>query len=158
MKLKTLFAVACSALLAGCLGDSTGSSTITIPPPTALPAGTDTVTTATGLRYAEITVGTGTAAANGSAVSVHYTGWLANGTGFDTSIGFSPISFTLGAHQVVAGFEQGIVGMKVGGKRRLIISPALGYGANDVKDDQGKVVIPANSTLIFDVSLVAVAN
>jgi FKBP-type peptidyl-prolyl cis-trans isomerase len=136
LKLKTLFAVACSAL----------------------PAGTDTVTAAGGLKYADITVGTGSTAAAGSAVSVHYTGWLANGTGFDTSIGFSPISFTLGAHQVVAGFEQGIVGMKVGGKRRLIIPPALGYGASEVKDEAGKVVIPANSTLIFDISLVAVAN
>ncbi|HEU4561716.1 MAG TPA: FKBP-type peptidyl-prolyl cis-trans isomerase [Longimicrobium sp.] len=158
MKLKTLFAVAAAAFLSACLGDSTGSDDVVIPPITELPAGTDTVTTATGLKYAEISVGTGALAENGDQVAVHYTGWLANGTGFDTSIGFQPLTFTLGAHQVVAGFEQGIVGMKVGGKRRLIIPSALGYGNVDVRDQAGRLVIPANSTLIFDVQLVAVAN
>ncbi len=158
MKLKTLFVVASAAFLSACLGDSTGSNQVVIPPITELPAGTDTVTTATGLKYAEITVGTGALAQNGNQVAVHYTGWLANGTGFDTSVGFQPLGFTLGAHQVVAGCEQGIVGRKVGGKRRLIIPPALGYGNVDVRDQAGRVVIPAGSTLIFDVQLVAVAS
>ncbi|HYH78144.1 MAG TPA: FKBP-type peptidyl-prolyl cis-trans isomerase [Longimicrobium sp.] len=159
MKLKTLFAVAAAGLLSACLGDTTGSGTINIPAITPLPAGVDTVTTATGLKYADITVGTGTLAEDGRQVAVHYTGWLAaTGEGFDTSQGFQPLGFTLGAHQVVAGFEQGVVGMKVGGKRRLIIPAALGYGANEVRDQQGRVVIPANSALIFDVSLIAVAN
>ncbi len=159
MKLKTLFAVAAAGLLSACLGDSTGSGgSVTIPPLTPLPSGIDTVTTATGLKYADITVGTGTEAGATSQVAVHYTGWLSTGEGFDTSIGFSPLAFTLGAHQVVPGFEQGVVGMKVGGKRRLIIPPALGYGAQEVRNPQGVVVIPANSTLIFDIQLVAVAN
>lgn len=158
MKLKTLFAVAAAAVLSGCLGDSTGSNDLVIPPMTALPAGTDTVTAANGLKYAEITVGTGTVAEANDQVAVHYTGWLANGTGFDTSVGFQPLAFTLGQNLFLKGFEQGIIGMRVGGKRRVIIPPSLGYGAVEVRDDRGRVVIPANSTLIFDISLVAVAN
>ena len=158
MRLKTLLAVAAVAVLSGCLGDSTGSNDIVIPPMTALPAGTDTVTATNGLKYAEITVGTGTVAQNGNQVAVHYTGWLANGTGFDTSVGFQTLGFTLGANQVVAGFDQGVVGMRVGGKRRVIIPPSLGYGNTEVRDDRGRVIIPANSTLVFDIQLVAVAN
>lgn len=157
MKLKAIFAVAAAAMLTACLGDSTGV-TINIDPPAPLPAGVDTVTTDNGLKYADIVVGTGTEATAGAQVAVHYTGWLSDGTGFDTSVGFSPLAFTLGAHQVIAGFEQGVVGMKVNGKRRLIIPPALGYGATEVRDEDGKVRIPANSTLIFDIQLLAVAN
>lgn len=158
MKLKTLFAVAAAGLLSACLGDSTGSQNVTIPDLTPLPAGIDTVTTASGLKYADITVGTGAVAQNGSQVAVHYTGYLTTGKGFDTSLGGSPLPFTVGAHQFLTGFEEGVIGMKVGGKRRLIIPPALGYGANEIRDQSGQVVIPANSTLIFDVQLVAIAN
>jgi FKBP-type peptidyl-prolyl cis-trans isomerase len=89
----------------------------------------------------------------GNAVTVDYTGWLTNGQGFDTSIGYSPLVFRIGQHNVLLGFEQGVTGMKVGGKRRLIIPPALGYGATPQTDGSGNVVIPANSTLIFDVQL-----
>jgi FKBP-type peptidyl-prolyl cis-trans isomerase len=91
-------------------------------------------------------------------VSVHYTGWLTNGTAFDTSLGGTPIAFKIGGGNLLVGFEEGIVGMKVGGKRRLIIPPNLGYGANEVRDAKGNVVIPANSTIIFDVQLMAVSN
>lgn len=158
MKLKTLFALAAAAMLSACLGDTTGSNDIEIPPMTELPAGTDTVTAENGLKYAEITVGTGTLAENGKQVAVHYTGWLLNGTGFDTSIGFQPLAFVLGQNLLLKGFEQGVVGMRVGGKRRVIIPPALGYGATEVRDDRGNVVIPANSTLVFDIQLVGAAN
>jgi FKBP-type peptidyl-prolyl cis-trans isomerase len=158
LKLKTLFAVAAAGLLSGCLGDSTGSQTVTIPALTPLAAGIDTVTTASGLKYADITVGTGAVAQNGSQVAVHYTGWRSTGEGFDTSVGSSPLAFTVGTHTLLVGFEEGVIGMKVGGKRRLIIPPALGYGANEIRDQSGQVVIPPNSTLIFDVQLVAIAN
>jgi FKBP-type peptidyl-prolyl cis-trans isomerase len=154
VKLKTLVSAAAVALLAAC--SSSDSPTLPdIPTYVPLPAGTVTTTTASGLQYADITVGTGAVAANGKTVAVHYTGWLANGTGFDSSVGLQPFQLTLGQHGVILGFEEGIVGMKVGGKRRLFIPPALGYGATPRYDNEGHVVIPANSDLVFDVELVA---
>lgn len=105
----------------------------------------------------DLTVGTGTTAVAGRLVSVNYTGWLYDasktdnkGTQFDTSIGRGVFQFTLGAGQVIAGWDQGVPGMKIGGSRRLIIPPSLGYGAS------GSGPIPGNATLVFDVSLVAV--
>jgi len=154
VKLKTLFSAAALALLAACSGDSTGPD---IPELTPLPAGVTIVTTGSGLQYADIVVGTGAVAQDGSSVAVHYTGWLADGTGFDTSRGLQPLPFTIGQHQLaVVGFEEGVVGMKVGGKRRLFVPAALGYGATAVYDQNGRLVIPANSDLIFDVELVSV--
>jgi len=105
----------------------------------------------------DLTTGSGTTAVAGRTVSVNYTGWLYDasktdnkGTQFDSSIGRGLFSFVLGAGQVIAGWDQGVVGMKVGGKRRLIIPPSLGYGS------AGTGPIPGNSTLVFDVELVAV--
>lgn len=105
----------------------------------------------------DLTVGTGTTAAAGRVVSVNYTGWLYDtsktdnkGTQFDSSIGRGVFQFNLGAGQVIAGWDQGVAGMKIGGRRRLIIPPNLGYGNQTVGP------IPANSTLVFDVDLVAV--
>lgn len=108
--------------------------------------------TAQGLIMQDETVGTGAEAQSGSLVSVHYTGRLQDGTVFDTSMGKDPITFPLGQNYVIAGWEQGLVGMKVGGKRLLIIPPELGYGA------EGKGPIPPNATLIFEVELVSVRN
>ncbi len=95
-------------------------------------------------------VGTGAEATVGSTVTVNYTGKFENGTVFDTSVGKTPFSFQLGAGQVIAGWDQGLQGMKVGGKRLLIVPAALGYGANDYGP------IPGNSTLIFEVELLNV--
>jgi FKBP-type peptidyl-prolyl cis-trans isomerase len=96
-------------------------------------------------------VGKGAEAVNGKSVTVHYTGTLKDGTKFDSSVDRKePFTFTLGAGQVIKGWEQGIVGMKVGGKRKLTIPPELAYGANAVG------AIPANSVLIFDVELLEV--
>ncbi len=110
----------------------------------------DEVETDSGLKYIEIEEGTGPAPQTGQTVLVHYTGWLeADGSKFDSSLDQGrPFSFTLGAGNVIRGWDEGLATMKVGGKRRLIIPPILGYGS------QGSApVIPANATLIFDVEL-----
>ena len=105
----------------------------------------------------DLVVGAGAEAVSGSAVTVHYTGWLYNaerpdqkGAVFDTSEGRAPLAFTLGQGQVIAGWDQGLVGMKVGGKRRLVIPPSLGYGG------ARRGPIPPNATLVFDVELLEV--
>ena len=153
MKLKTLLSAAAVALLAACSGD--GPTGPNVPDLIPLPAGTPVVTTQSGLKYSEITLGTGATAQSGSHVAVHYTGWVAaTGKGFDTSAGQQPLPLILGQHQVITGFEEGIVGMKVGGKRRLYIPPALGYGATPVYDQDANLIIPPNSELVFDIELV----
>jgi FKBP-type peptidyl-prolyl cis-trans isomerase FkpA len=106
--------------------------------------------TSTGLYYRDLITGTGATAASGHSLSVHYTGWLANGTQFDTNVApTTPFPLTLGIGQVIAGWDQGLVGMKVGGRRQLIIPPSLGYGSNP------NGTIPANSILVFTVDLVS---
>ncbi|MBP7689414.1 MAG: FKBP-type peptidyl-prolyl cis-trans isomerase [Thermoflexales bacterium] len=95
--------------------------------------------------------GTGAAAKDGDQITVDYTGKLQDGTVFDTSVGKTPFQFTLGAGQVIPGWDQGLLGMKVGGKRTLTIPPSLAYG------EQGAGgVIPPNATLIFDVELISI--
>jgi len=111
---------------------------------------------ANGLKYTDTNVGTGTEATKGSKVSVHYTGWLYNngvkGAKFDSSLDRGqPFAFGLGAGQVIRGWDEGVSGMKVGGKRTLIIPPDLGYGARGAGG-----VIPPNATLMFDVELLGV--
>ncbi len=106
--------------------------------------------TASGLEYWDIKVGTGAIAQSGHQVKVDYTGWLTNGKKFDSSVGTGkPFDFMLGAGQVIKGWDEGIVGMKVGGKRQLRIPPDLAYGVKGFS-----TLIPPNSTLIFDVRLV----
>ncbi len=95
-------------------------------------------------------VGTGLEAQSGDTVLVHYTGRLQNGTVFDTSVGGDPRAFVLGAGNTIPGWDMGLLGMKEGGKRQLIIGPSLGFGAEDYGP------IPGNSTLIFEVELVKV--
>jgi len=108
--------------------------------------------TASGLEYWDIKVGTGAVAQSGKHVKVDYTGWLTNGKKFDSSVGTGkPFDFMLGASQVIKGWDEGVAGMKLGGKRQLRIPPDLAYGAAGYPP-----VIPADSTLIFDVQLVDV--
>jgi len=109
--------------------------------------------TSSGLQYWDLKQGTGATASTGKTVSVHYTGWLAkDGKKFDSSVDRGqPFMFQLGAGQVIKGWDEGVSGMKVGGKRQLRIPPDLGYGARGA---QG--AIPPNATLIFDVELLAV--
>jgi len=112
----------------------------------------DGVKTASGLQYWDIKVGTGAEAKNGSHVTVHYTGWLTSGKKFDSSVDAGkPFEFTTGRGDVIKGWEEGVAGMKVGGKRQLRIPPELGYGASGYPG-----VIPANATLIFDIQLLGV--
>ena len=108
--------------------------------------------TPAGLVIEDLTVGTGATAAAGKKVTVHYTGWLTNGKKFDSSKDRNdPFVFNLGAGQVIRGWDQGVQGMQVGGKRKLTIPPDLGYGARGA----GKV-IPPNATLVFEVELLGV--
>ncbi len=114
------------------------------------------VTTTTGLQYEDTEVGTGTEATKGKSVTVHYTGWLFNnaeqGAKFDSSKDRNdPFVFPLGGGMVIKGWDEGVQGMKVGGKRTLIIPAELGYGARGAGG-----VIPPNATLKFDVELLAV--
>jgi len=113
--------------------------------------------TASGLEYEDVEVGTGAEAKAGVTVTVHYTGWLQNADGsagkkFDSSKDRNePFRFPLGGGRVIRGWDEGVQGMKIGGKRRLVIPAALGYGARGAGG-----VIPPNATLIFDVELLGV--
>ena len=106
--------------------------------------------TASGLYYQDITAGGGSIAATGNRVTVHYTGYLTNGTVFDTSIGKIPFGFTLGSQEVIKGWDEGMVGARVGGTRRLVIPPALAYGPGSVGQ------IPPNAILVFNVQLISI--
>ena len=134
----------------------TGSGAATTPPSggatggsmSAAPAGQE-VTMPSGLKYQDVKVGDGAVAEQGSAVTVDYTGWLTDGTKFDSSKDHGqPFQFQIGAGQVIRGWDEGVKGMRVGGVRRLTIPPDLGYGAQGAGG-----VIPPNATLVFEVEL-----
>jgi peptidylprolyl isomerase len=111
-----------------------------------------TTTTPSGLKYEDILVGTGASPTKGQKVSVHYTGTLTNGTRFDSSRDRGqPFSFTIGVGQVIKGWDEGVMSMKVGGQRKLTIPAELGYGARGAG-----AVIPPNAELLFDVELLGV--
>jgi FKBP-type peptidyl-prolyl cis-trans isomerase len=111
-----------------------------------------TVTTASGLKYIDVVVGKGASPSVGKHVKVHYTGTLENGKKFDSSVDRNqPFSFIIGVGQVIPGWDEGVMSMKVGGKRKLIIPPNLGYGSRGAGG-----VIPPNATLLFDVELLDV--
>jgi FKBP-type peptidyl-prolyl cis-trans isomerase len=110
------------------------------------------ITTPSGLKYVDLQVGSGDTAKPGDLVTVHYTGWLVDGAKFDSSVDRrQPFSFPLGAGRVIKGWDEGVAGMKVGGKRKLTIPPDLGYGTRGAGG-----VIPPNATLLFDVELLEV--
>ena len=112
----------------------------------------DSITTDSGLIIEELSLGSGAEAVAGRPVSVHYTGWLTDGTKFDSSLDRDdPFTFVLAGRQVIAGWDEGVQGMKVGGSRKLTIPPQLGYGARGAGG-----VIPPNATLVFEVQLLEV--
>lgn len=119
---------------------------------------TSTATTTAQVAGQDVTVGTGKEAGPGSIVSVLYVGRLQDGTVFDSSEanGNQPLKFQLGADGLIPGFQIGINGMKEGGERRIAIPPEFAYGAQEIKDPAGKVIIPTNSTVIFDIKLLTV--
>jgi len=111
-----------------------------------------TITTASGLRYIDVAVGKGASPVAGKQVTVHYTGTLENGKKFDSSVDRNePFTFTIGVGEVIPGWDEGVMSMKVGGKRKLIIPSKLGYGSRGAGG-----VIPPNATLLFDVELIDV--
>jgi FKBP-type peptidyl-prolyl cis-trans isomerase len=111
------------------------------------------VTTDSGLKYQDLKEGTGEAAKKNDTVTVHYTGWLKDGKKFDSSVDRNePFEFQLGAGQVIKGWDEGVADMKVGGKRKLIIPPELGYGKKGTPDG----TIPANAELTFEVELLKI--
>jgi FKBP-type peptidyl-prolyl cis-trans isomerase len=112
----------------------------------------DLTTTASGLQYADVAVGTGADAVERSRVSVHYSGELTDGRPFDSSRDRGePFAFTLGAGQVIAGWDEGVKGMKVGGRRKLVLPPQLAYGDGGAPPD-----IPPGATLVFDVEVLGI--
>jgi peptidylprolyl isomerase len=116
--------------------------------------GSDVVTTASGLQYRDEVVGEGASPVAGGLVQVHYSGFLENGKKFDSSRDRNePFTFKIGVGQVIAGWDEGVMSMKVGGKRKLIIPAKLGYGAAGAGG-----IIPPNATLLFDVELLDVDN
>lgn len=109
--------------------------------------------TASGLMYQDLVVGDGEVAQAGDSVSVHYTGWLKDGTKFDSSVDRGePFVFHLGQGRVIPGWDEGVAGMRVGGKRKLVIPPELGYGDAGA----GGGLIPGGATLVFDVELLEI--
>jgi peptidylprolyl isomerase len=139
-----LFALAIAAAAAGCSASSSDTSTAQVAANTG------------DLQITDTKVGTGFSPKPGQTCIVHYTGWLyvngAKGAKFDSSVDRKrPFSFVLGEHQVIEGWERGVATMKVGGKRTLIIPPALGYGSKG-----GGTAIPPNATLLFEVELLDV--
>ncbi len=138
-------------------GDSSGgsdsgsnSSSNSLPDPSGFSVYDKYATNADAL-YIDTQPGTGTTVAKGSVVTVEYTAWLTNGTEFDAATSGDPYTFTVGSSNVIVGFQEGVFGMKVGGERRIIVPPSVGYGS------QGKSPqVPANAVLVFDVTLVSV--
>ncbi len=137
--MKGSFAVLPVMLLAACGGPSS-------------PSPADNSGGITTLQIEDLSVGTGATVVTGDVVTVNYTGTLLDGTQFDTSIGKTPFTFRVGAGSVIPGFDQGMLGMKVGGKRRLTIPPGLAYGAS------GSGPIPPNSTIRFEIDLLSIAG
>ena len=151
--MKRLIVIQLALALAACGGDTTTEPLTNDDFAAELNVDLDAMTrTASGLYIQDLTVGTGDEATSGATVTVHYEGWLSNGTKFDSSRDRNePFSFLLGAGRVIQGWDEGVAGMRVGGIRKLVIPPALGYGVGG-----SLPTIPGNATLVFDIELLEV--
>lgn len=149
--MKRLIVIPLALALAACGADTTGPLT-NDDFASELNVNLDAMTkTASGLYIQDLTIGTGDEATSGATVTVHYEGWLSNGTKFDSSRDRNePYSFLLGAGEVIPGWDEGVAGMRVGGFRKLVVPPELGYGVS------GFLTIPGNATLVFDIELLEV--
>ena len=148
--MKRLIVIPLALALAACGADTTLTNDDFAPE---LNVNLDAMTkTGSGLYIQDLTVGTGDEATSGATVTVHYEGWLSSGTKFDSSRDRDePFSFLLGAGRVIRGWDEGVAGMRVGGIRKLVIPPALGYGVSG-----SLPAIPGNATLVFDIELLEV--
>lgn len=111
--------------------------------------------TANGVYYQDTQPGTGRTAMVTDSVAFYYSGYLPNGSRFDSNVGSTPLVLRLGKNQLIPGFEEGLIGTKAGGKRRIIVPSQLGYGASGVRDRAGFLLIPPNTNLLFEVELVS---
>ena len=144
--------IAILGVASGCGGTNNSNTPATTRTSSPMKVNGQPTTTASGLKYWDIMVGTGATAVAGNMVKVHYSGFLTSGEKFDSSRDRGePFSFPLGAGQVIKGWDEGVAGMKVGGQRQLRIPPELGYGAAGAGG-----AIPPNATLIFDVELLGI--
>ena len=156
MRVRNLLApLALCAVAAACFNDTTGAGIDCPTPRTETSMAGDTVVSSTGLRYINNVTGTGNTARVCRSTRVHYVVRLTNGAVADSSDTAKPFEYTPLIDRVIPGFAEGVVGMRVGGRRRVIVPPQLGYGANaQASRGPGFAAIPANSTLIFDLTLV----
>ena len=151
--MKRLIVIQLALALAACGGDTTTEPITNDDFAPELNVNLDAMTrTASGLYIQDLTVGTGDEATSGATVTVHYEGWLPNGTRFDSSRDRNqPFDFLLGDGRVIQGWDEGVAGMQVGGFRKLVIPPGLGYGVSGFLP-----AIPGNATLVFDIELLEV--
>lgn len=153
-KLLVLFLFITGVAIAACSDKDAKPSGEAKPAAAGAAAPEAAVTTPSGLSYVDLVVGNGPQPASGKPVKVHYTGWLENGTKFDSSVDRGePFVFTVGVGEVIPGWDEGVMTMKVGGKRRLIVPARLGYGEAGAGS-----LIPPNATLVFEVELLDVAK
>jgi FKBP-type peptidyl-prolyl cis-trans isomerase len=151
MRARLLLVIAVLFCVRSAFAEATPGAATGIPP---LPSVVQWHTTPSGLQYADTKMGTGAEPAEGQIVVVHFVGWLDDGTKFDsTRERGKPFGFPLGSGQVIRGWDEGVRGMKVGGTRRLIVPPALGYGEKGVPP-----IVPPNARLVFDVELIRVLD
>ena len=151
MRARFLFLVGLLLVVRSAVAEPTPSAFTGIPP---LPSVVQWHTTPSGLQYADTAIGNGATPNEGQIVVVHFVGWLDDGTKFDsTRDRGKPFGFPLGSGQVIKGWDEGVRGMRVGGKRRLKVPPALGYGEQGVPP-----IVPPNASLVFDVELIRVLD
>ena len=164
LRLWPVLLVLAAAVVLGACGDGEDAASEAVNPDAldgpVLTDGEQFTTTASGLRYRDLRVGDGATPKAGDVVEVHYTGWLTDGKQFDSSRaeGRVPIKFPLGQGMVIAGWDEGLSTMQVGGHRKLVIPAKLGYGDRGWVEADGTVSIPPGATLVFQVELLSIQS